>query len=188
MQQPFNQPGGSYGNAPYAAPPPRRGFNWLTCCLGCFGLAVILAIAMGALFYAKLSKSAGPAITTANYQAEFPAGVPIFPGLTFDEQMTAPLRYAGGAVGFIPNAHGARMRMMVFRSPKPASVVGAWYKSKLVPKGWSTMASGNPSSWQFEKGDEMMLVSDANQQQQAVMIAFGKGLPAKSHTRIQVNP
>lgn len=186
MQQPFNQPGGSYGNSPYAVPAPRRGFNWLACCLGCVGIAVIAAIIVGTLIFARVKKAAGPPITAATYKSEFPAGVPIYPGLKFDEAMSAPMRYAGGAVGLIPQAGGVKMRMMVFRSPKPASIVGAWYKKQLVPKGWTIAGAPSAESWQFEKGNDLLLVSEMNQQQGAIMIGVGRNLPKNSRPRIKV--
>lgn len=184
MQQPFSQPGGSYGNAPYAAPPQKRGFNWLTCCLGCLGILVIIAIVIGVYvarnapaWRARLEKAAGPPITASNYRAEFPAGVPVYPGLTLNQTATTAVRMGSGIVAFVPKAKGASLRLMAFQSPKGIDVVGPWYKGKLTPQGWSYKINQRKgTSWEFLKGDTTFFVSETENQRGMIVIGVGKGL------------
>ena len=188
MQQPFNQPGGSQGNAPYAAPPPKRGFNWLFCCLGCLGLGVIIVVILGLVAANKMKQASGPPITAATYRQEFPAGVPIYPGLTFDEQTTAPMRYAGGAFGLVPKS-GVKMRMMAFKSTQGVDVIGPWYKAQLTPKGWrvaGTSTSERASSWQFEKDNTTFMISDNGRKQGFIMVMVSHGL--RSRNGVKFNP
>lgn len=185
MQQPFNQPGGSYGNAPYAAPPPKRGFNWLFCCLGCLGLGVVIAVILGIVIAAKVKQAAGPPITAATYRSEFPAGVPVYPGLTFDEQTTATMHYAGGAFGMVPKA-GLSMRMMAFKSAKGVDVIGPWYKERLIPQGWKVTGTSmrqSQSGWQFEKGDTSLMISDSGRNAGTVTIMVAHGFNSRGGTR-----
>lgn len=189
MQQPFSQPGGSYGNTPYAAPPPKRGFNFVTCCLGCFGLAVVVAIVAGVLIANKVKNAAGPPITSATYRQEFATvDVPIYPGLTLDETMTNSMRFGSGFVGLVPKA-GLKLRMMWFHSPHGVNVIGPWYKARLVPQGWrvaGTTSSERGSSWQFEKGDTSFMISDNGRQQGFIMVMVGHGMNARNG--MHVNP
>jgi hypothetical protein len=195
MQQPFNQPGGSYGNAPYAAPPPpKRGFNWLTCCLGCLGIAVVLAIIIY-VFVAKnapawkdrLERASGPAITAANYKSEFPPDVPVYPGLVLDATTTKAMRIAGGFVPFIPKARGAKLRLMAFHSAKGIDVLGPWYKGKLAPKGWSSKVThNNGTQWGFAKGERTFFVHENDKQPGMLVFGVGTGLPKDGS--VKINP
>jgi hypothetical protein len=190
MQQPFSSPGGSYGNSQYAAPPPKRGFSWLTCCLGCLGQAIVVAIILGVIVAAKVKKAAGPPITAATYRQEFPAGVPIYPGFTLDEAMTNGMRFGGGFVGLVPKS-GLKLRMMAFKSTKGVNVIGPWYKAKLVPQGWKvtgTSTREEQSSWQFEKDDTSFIVSDNGKQQGFIMVMIGHGMSPNGDRRLRYHP
>ncbi|HEY3266022.1 MAG TPA: hypothetical protein VGM37_03785 [Armatimonadota bacterium] len=188
MQQPSFNPQGQ--QSPYNAPPPKKsGPSFLACCLGCLGLGVVVAIILGVVTYMKMNAAAGPPITAANYRAVIPADIPIYPGMQFDEKMTSAMRLAGGALGVVPGAKGAKMRMMAFTSAKGIDTIGPWYKEKLVPLGYIYMGDqtrapmpipGAPTShtFMFHRGSTfVMLAQGSGGQAQFITMGIGTNMP-----------
>lgn len=172
-QPPFGQPPG--GPPPYA-PPPRRGPGPLMYCLGCMGVAAVVAVAIVLFGYFSVRKAMTP-ITAANVQSMLPPGVPLYPGFS------PVLEKQSRSINLPSKAGAHRLVALAFNTRDDMSVIGPWYQARLAPAGWVGGVSPTyPDVYQFKKGDTVISLKGQPGAggQKLVVMSIAEGVPEGS--------
>jgi hypothetical protein len=123
----------------YAPPKPVFGKACLFSFLGCLGVSFLAAV-IGAILIAPRIKQAakGEVVTAKSLRVYLPEDVPLYPGMTLNEQQTNSAWMAlRVAQSFDKKAMGKPPRQFVFTSPNKGPDVLKWYVTQMPRKGWT---------------------------------------------------
>lgn len=122
----------------YAAPKPVFGRGCLFALLGCLGVTFAAIVVMGVLIAPRIKEAArGEKVLASTLRTYLPADIPLYPGLSLNEQQTnsawMALRLARS---FAKDAGDRPPRQFIFTAPVEAETVIKWYQAELPKSGW----------------------------------------------------